>query len=83
MITKETTQQNADTSGGVHVNSEENAGSDIRSYVKIGIDVMNAPTIYANKITQKNATGSIMEDAIAINVDFYTHQELNQEVNSE
>ena len=48
MITKETKQQNADTSGGVHVNSEENAGSDIRSYVKIGIDVMNAPTIYAN-----------------------------------
>ena len=29
----------------------------------------------------KNVTSSIMENAIAINVDFYTHQERNQEVN--
>ena len=48
MITKETKQQNADTSGGVHVNLEEIVGTNTQSYAKIGIGVMNAPTIPAS-----------------------------------
>ena len=47
MNTKET-KQNAGTFGEGCVNSEENVGSDIRSSVKIGIGVIDAPTIYVN-----------------------------------
>ena len=75
MNTKETNHKNVGSFGGGRVNSEENVGSNIQSSVKIGIGIMNAPMIHANQTTQKNATSSMMVNAITINVDFYTHQE--------
>ena len=48
MNTKETKQQNVGSFGGGRVNSEEIVGTNIQSYAKIGIGVMNAPTIPAN-----------------------------------
>ena len=48
MNTKETNHKNVGSFEGGRVNLEENVGSNIQSSVKIGIGVMNAPTILAN-----------------------------------
>ena len=48
MNTKETKHKNVGSFGGGRVNSEEIVGTNIQSYAKIGIGVMNAPTILAN-----------------------------------
>ena len=57
---------------------EENVGSDVWSFVKIGISIIDSPTIYINWITQKIATSSTMRNAIVINVDTYIDHKLNQ-----
>ena len=48
MNTKETNHKNVGSFGGGRVNSEEIVGTNIQSYAKIGIGVMNAPTIPAS-----------------------------------
>ena len=48
MNTKETNHKNVGSFGGGHVDLGEIVGTNTQSYAKIGIGVMNAPTIPAN-----------------------------------
>ena len=48
MNTTETNHKNVGSFGGGHVDLEEIVGTNTQSYAKIGIGVMNAPTIPAS-----------------------------------